>query len=71
MSWRNNLEEVLVVESKDLLGNALDPGVDQVEAVLARVNVPDNAVVHVDEGVLGLLHRSQHAVEQFHRVHLV
>jgi len=56
VGWRHDLEEVLIVESQDALGDSLNTRVDQVQSVLARVNVANDTVVHVDEGVLSLLH---------------
>lgn len=71
MCWRNNLEKVLVVESKNLARNSLDTRVNQVESILSGVDVANDPVVDIDESVLSFLDRSKHAIEQLSLVHLV
>jgi hypothetical protein len=71
VSGRSYHDQVLVVQGKNLLGDALDARVDQVESVFARVYLLDDAVVDVDESFLGALDADEHAVEHFSLVHLV
>ena len=71
MSRRNNLDQILVVQGKNFAGNPLNSRVDQIESIFSGVDVPDDAVVDIDECVFGHLHTSEQAVEQFHLVHLV
>ena len=58
-----NLDQVLVVKGKDFAGNVLNSWVDQVKTIFSRVDVPDDAVVYVDEGILGHLHAGEQSVE--------
>ena len=66
-----NLDEVLIVQRQDFLGDALDTRVDQVQSVFSRVHLLDNAVIHINKSLLCFLDADQHSVEHFCLVHLV
>jgi hypothetical protein len=59
----HNLDQVLVVQCKYLAGNVLNSRVDKVETILPRVDVSDDAVVYVDEGVFGHLNTGKQSIE--------
>ena len=61
----------MVVESQDLLTDALDARIDQIQAVFTRIDVPNDPVVDVYESVFSLLHRSEHPIEQLNLIHLI
>lgn len=71
MSGADDLNQVLVVQCQDFLRDCLDTRVDQIEAVLARVDVCDDPVVDVNECFFSFLNTEQHAVQKFDLVHLV
>ena len=71
MGRRYDLEEVLVVEGQDLLTDTLDAGINQIQAVLTPIDVPNDPIVDIDEGVLSLLHTGEHPIEKFDLVHLI
>lgn len=66
-----NLDQVLVVESENLPRNVLNSGVNKVETIFPRVNVPNDSIVHVDESVLGHLYTCEKTVEQLNLIHFV
>ena len=49
------MHEVLIVQGQNFARDSLDPGVDQVEAIFPCVDVSDDSVVYIDEGVFSLL----------------
>jgi hypothetical protein len=55
MSGRDYLEKVLIVQGQNLARDILDARVDQVQAILPCVDVANDTVVHVDEGIFGFL----------------
>lgn len=71
VSWRSDLNQVLVVKREDLLRDALDTRVNQIKSVFARVDLLDDTVVHVDERFLSALDADKHTVQHFRLVHLV
>lgn len=62
VSRRSYLNQVLVVKREDLLRDALDTRVNQIKSVFARVDLLNDAVVHVDERLLSALDADKHAV---------
>lgn len=64
-------EALLVVESEDLGADVLDARVYHVEPVLTSVDIRDDSVVHVDEGLLGSLDAQEKAIKQLSLVHLI
>jgi len=71
VGWRRDLDEVLVVQSQDLLGNALNSGVDEVQSVFARVYLLDDAIVYIDKCFFGTLDADKNAIKHFSLVHFV
>jgi len=63
MSWRNNLEKVLVIKGKYLSGDTLDTRVDEIKSVLSCVNISNDSIVYINESIFGLLHTCEHSVE--------
>lgn len=62
VSWRSYLNQVLVVKREDLLRDALDTRVNQIKSVFARVDLLNDAVVHIDERLFSALDADKHAV---------
>ena len=71
VSRRLNLDQVLVVQSQDLLSNVLNPLIYEVKAVLPRIDVRDDSVVDINEGLFCFGHRDQHPVEHLGLVHFI
>ena len=59
---RNNLNEVLIVQSQYFTRDVLDPRVDKVEPIFPSVDVPDDPVIDVDKSVFGLLNTGEHSI---------
>ena len=59
---RNNLNEVLIVQSQYFTRDVLDPRVDKVEPIFPSVDVPDDPVIDVDKSVFGLLNTGKHSI---------
>ena len=53
--WRNNLNQIFVIESQNFGGDALDSLIDHVEAIFSGIHISDDAVVDVDECIFCLL----------------
>ena len=54
----NNLEEVLVVECKNLARDALDTRIDKIETILSRIDIADDSVIYINKGIFCFLHTS-------------
>ena len=68
---RNSHELFLVVQCQNPRTNVLDTRVDHIQSILSRINVRDDPIVHINEGLFCSLDAQEHSVEEFRLVHLV
>ena len=59
---RDTHQSLLVVEGEDFGADVLDARVNHIESVFTRIDVSDDPIVHVNEGLFRILNTQEHTI---------